>query len=315
MGSRASLLLALLSAWSDPAAAGVWVRDAGEAWLQGSLSGSTSTSMFAGNGTLRDTASAPFVGDVAPLFERSRYLGLDLSTYGEVGLGRGVEVVASAPIRYTTQAWHWSVGASDPIVHRNLGFGDLALGGRIGTVLGGVALSLYAGGRVPLYDNAPDALGTAPGNSDFYDNRIPLGQGTIDGEALAGLGTGLGLWDGWVLFEGGVRGRNRRYSTQLPGRLQLGVQPGPISPWIGASGTVSLGNGAAPDFFLDAYGKGPTVPDNASWLTAEAGLLAPVRERWNVVASVSRVVTARRYPALTQGTVGLAWVGPMWGSP
>lgn len=306
------MLGALVMAVLDTAHAGVWVQGPGEAWLQGSVSASTSSSLHDADGARTSVSDPSLFGNAGVLFDGGRYLGVDVAAYGEVGLGHGVEVVASLPGRFATQRWSWAVGAQPPIVQRNVGLGDLSAGARVGTTTPkGLALSLYGGGRAPLYDNHPRALRTAPANADFYDDRVPLGQGTLEAEALGGIGTGTGPLHGWALFEGGVRIRNRGYSTALPARAQLGVKTGPFDAWLGADATVSLGDGDAPDDFLDAWGKGPLVVDNPSWLTLELGALVPLSDRWSVVASASQVVAGRRWAVLTRGSLGLAWSGPL----
>jgi hypothetical protein len=74
---------------------------------------------------------------------------------------------------------------------------------------------------------------------------------------------------------------------------------------------LSLGGGVAPDDFIDQWGKGPTIVDNSSWLTVELGVLLPLSDRWSVLAAASQVVAARRWASLTQGSLGVAWSGPL----
>lgn len=295
-----------------PAHAGVWIRDPGAAWFQGSFGASTSARTFDAHGALLPSTDPAYLGSVAPLFESGRYTGFEAGLYAELGVVRGFEVVASLPVRQASMRWRWATGYSEPIVQTNRGFGDTTLGARGGGQVGGVALSLYAGARLPLYDNAPEKLGMEAGNSDFYDNVVPLGQGTIEGEVLAGAGTGLGVLEGWALIEAGGRVRDRGFSAAIPGRLQVGLQPGGVALWLSADGVASLGNGAAPDYFVDRWGKGPLIPDNQSWLAAGAGVLVPLGEDWSVLATGGHVVAARRYPSLAQATIGVAWHGSLW---
>ncbi len=187
------MLGALLIAVLDTAHAGVWVQGPGEAWLQGSVSASTSSSLHDASGARTPATDPSLFGPAGVLFDSGRYVGVDVAAYEEVGLGKGVEVVASFPGRLATQRWTWAGGSQPPIVQRNLGFGELAAGARVGTTTAkGLALSLYGGGRAPLYDNHPRVLRTAPANGDFYDDRVPLGQGALEAEALGGIGTGTG---------------------------------------------------------------------------------------------------------------------------
>jgi hypothetical protein len=163
---------------------------------------------------------------------------------------------------------------------------------------------VLAGVRLPLYDNATGVLRMEPGNADFYDDRIPLGNGTIDVDLSVGGGTSWS-W-GWALLEAGGRVRNRLYSAALPGRLQVGVRPvQPIAVWASADSQLSLGNGDAPDFYIDEWGKGPLVVDNQSFLGASVGFSVDATETVALFATGSRVITARRYPLLTSFTGGL----------
>lgn len=301
--------LALVAA---PASAGVWVRDPGSAWFQGSFSATTGARVFDAQGQLLPATDDVFMGSVAPLFETGRYTGLEGSVYTELGVIRGLEVVAALPVRRVAMRWQWREGTEPPVVHTNTGLGDTTLGARVGGTVGGVALSLYAGTRLPLYDNSPETLNLEAGNSDFYDNVVPLGQGTIDGEALVGVGTGIGVLDGWALLEAGGRVRDRGFSTALPGRLQVGIKPGGVATWLGLDGVASLGDGDAPDHFVDPWGKGPLVPDHQSWLAANVGVLVPLHPDWSVLVTGSHVLAARRYPSLAQGAIGIAWHGSLW---
>jgi hypothetical protein len=228
----------------------------------------------------------------------------DLVTYGEVGLGHGFELVGTVPLRIATNRWEFAQGQSPDIRHEHVGLGDAGLGARFGTVVRSSAVSVLAAVRLPLYDNAPEVLRTQAGNSDFYDDRVPLGNGTIDFDLSAGAGTSW-AW-GWALVEAGGRIRNRQYSAALPGRLQVGVRPDPkVGVWLGAEGVQSLGNGEAPDFYVDPWDKGPTIVDNQSFVSATGGASFDATQRVGLYASASRVLAARSYPLLTSVAAGV----------
>lgn len=289
------------------AAAGVWVREPGASWLQVSASAQTSTRLFDEAGAARPQASEPFLGSLAGLFSEGRLLGVEAGLYAEVGVARGLELIGALPVRAVSNRWSFARGPSEDLVQDNLGFGDATLGGRAGGPVGRFALSGHATVRLPLYDNGPDRLNLEAGNADFYDDRVPLGPGTIDLDLGGGAGTGLGLADGWTLVEAGVRLRDRGYSTALPGRLQAGVHPAPpVATWLELDGLVSLGDGEAPDFFRDPWGKGPVVIDHASWSRASLGASVALGRGFVLLGTVSRVLAARRFPLLTGASLGLA---------
>jgi hypothetical protein len=295
-------LIALLLATT--AHAGVWVRDRGDTWLQLAVQHAEATHAFDTEGVLRDQTAEAFVGDIDPLFDEARTSITDLTAYGEVGLGHGFELDLSVPVRYATDRWGFAQGSSPDMRHEHAGLGDATIAGRFGTVRGRWAASVLAGVRLPLYDNALVVLHTQPGNADFYDDNLPLGNGTIDFDLSLGGGTSWG-W-GWALFEAGGRIRNRQYSAALPGRVQVGFKPWkPLALWLSADGMRSLGNGRAPDFYVDEWNKGPTVIDDQSFVGASAGLSIDVSDTVGFYGTGSRILAGQRYPQLTSVAGGI----------
>jgi hypothetical protein len=253
---------------------------------------------------LRDQTDDTFMGVTGELFDEAQTAITDMTLYGEIGLGHGFELDAALPVRYGVNRYGFAVGESPDVRHSHAGLGDLMLAARFGTVRGRWAASVLAGVRLPLYDNAPEVLLIQPGNSDFYDDKLPLGDGTIDLDLSVGGGTSW-AW-GWALLEAGGRVRNRLYSAALPGRIQLGVKPyEPLSVWASADAKLSLGNGDAPVFYLDEWNKGPSVVDNQSVLGASAGLSVDATDQVALYGTVSRVVVAVRYPLLTSVSGGI----------
>ncbi len=284
--------------------AGVWVRERGSVYLQTSLQHSVSERAFDPDGVLRESVDEVFMGDDAPVFDEGRSATTDLVTYGEIGLGNGFEIVGSLPVRVTSGRYSFASGLAPDVVNGQVGFGDAAAGARFGKVIHSSALSVLAAVRLPLYDNDHEVLRTQAGNSDFYDDRVPLGNGTIDFDLSAGAGTSWG-W-GWALLEVGGRLRNRQYSAVLPGRIQVGFHPiDRVSAWLGADGAWSLGNGAAPDFYVDEYGKGPTVVDDQSFVAGTIGASIDASDRVGFYAGGSRVIAAESYPLLTSTSGGV----------
>jgi hypothetical protein len=146
------------------------------------------------------------------------------------------------------------------------------------------------------------------GNSDFEDDRVPLGMGTLDAELGGGLGYG-GRW-GWALAEVGIRARSQQFSAVVPARVQGGLKPvDRLAVWAGAGLQASLGNGRAPDFFRDRWGKGPIAIDDQSALVIDAGVGVDLGDGFGVTAGASRVVWALRFPALPSASLGLTWSG------
>ncbi|MEZ4235488.1 MAG: hypothetical protein R3F59_04860 [Myxococcota bacterium] len=283
------------------ASAGVWVRDAGDAYVQAGLSHAWADRMYLAGGRAVPQANPALLGQLAPLFDRAAFSTTDLSAYGELGLGHGLELSAAVPLRYAERRWSFASDWPD-LRNHGVGLGDLAVGLRLGKVAGGWAGSGGLVARAPLYDNSPEALRVEAGNSDLADDRVPLGQGTYELEATAGGGRGFGK--GWALVEAGLRARNRHFSLVVPGRVQVGVKPvAPVAAWVGADWAVSLGNGEAPDVFRDRWGKGPLVVDDQRSLAVSLGGSVEVAEGISVLATGARTVAGSRYPVLT--TLGL----------
>ena len=142
------------------------------------------------------------------------------------------------------------------------------------------------------------------GNADLWDDRVPLGQGTM--ELDLGLSGGLGTSRFWALAEAGLRVRDRQYSSALPSRLQLGMRPVErLALWTGIDGTLPLTNGKAPDTFTVAYGKGPLVVDRQSFLTPSLGLAVDLVGLSGVTFTAGRTLAGSRFPRLTTLTFGL----------
>lgn len=310
-------MLVLLLA--SQALAGIWVRAPGESYVQIAVSHSEASTSFDPSGARLDLAHRRFLGErLSSVFADGHFASTELGAYVEYGLIAHVEVFGSLPVRVASSRWQWALGDNPDVVLGNVGLGDAQLGLRSGTTVGPVALSIAAAGRAPLYNNAPDALNQGPGNSDFYDDRIPLGEGTIDLDLTGGVGVSFG--EGWAQVETGVRLRNRQYSTMLPGRAQLGLQPiRAFGLTLDGEWLVTLHDGAAPDFYIDRWGKSPTILDGQQHVKVGGGVFVrPLgRARDEALRELglglrgATMPWGRRTAAATSLTLAVFWQGEM----
>jgi hypothetical protein len=269
----------MLLVWSAAALAGVWVREPGSAWVQLGGSYSASDQLFLPDGSRVALASEPIVGPLSGVFDHGATHVVEIAAYAEVGVRPGVELFGTLPVRDVTTRWSFARGQAEDLALRNTGFGDVALGIRAGGAIGGpVVASGAASIRAPAYDNAPARLGREAGNADLYDDRPPLGPGTVDLELLGALGVGGSV--GWVQVEAGVRLRDCAYAPAIPGRLQAGWRTHrSFAVFAELEGLATLPGGRQARFFRDAYGKSPLVPDGAQRLAPGIGLhLTPFPE-------------------------------------
>lgn len=292
--------------WSAAAFGGVWVRAPGAGYAQLTVGHQASGRVWLPGGEVVEQTDEALLGQIAPLFDDGRFSSTEVAAYGELGLAPGLEVYGSVPARFVQNRWSLAASTYPDIVHENAGLGDLTVGARYGRSWGGLAVSGYAGVRAPLYNNRPKALNMEPGNADFEDDRVPLGPGTLDVDV--GGGVGYGLRRGWALAEVGLRLRSSQMSSAVPARVQLGAKPIPrVAAWVGADLTAALGDGAAPSFYRDTWGKGPVVINDASSLALGAGAIVEIHDGFGVIGTVSRTVWAVRFPALTGGTLGVCF--------
>jgi hypothetical protein len=298
-------LLASTRAWAGP-----WVHPAEVGFFELSASWQMDSRMWDPAGELLPVADETYLSQLSGVFDRGRYDALDLTAYGEMGLGSGIEVAGSLPARYARQTWEFARGSAHPVVQPNAGLGDAYLAVRYG-IQPGPAISLTVGARAPLYDNAPAELGTEPGNSDFYDDRVSLGAGVTALEPVLAIGSSLAGSRAWVQGDVGARLRNRKYSAMIPSHLQVGAASGRLTGWVGAELQLSLHDGAAPDFFTDVYGKGPLVVDGQEWASVDAGALIRASGPWKIAVGASRTVWGRSFPLVSSVRAGVAFDGPL----
>lgn len=318
----------IFSLFSITARGGVWVNAPGTGYAQIGYTHQQASRYFGEDG--RIVPQTALLGDNAPLFDLGRYSSNDLDVYLEYGVVKGLEVMASLPYRSSGNRWSFSEGPFEDIHHTNHGLTDLSAGLRAGVTRGGLAVSGLVAGRAPLYDNSPDVLNMEVGSTDFWDDRVPLGPGTM--ELDIGAGSGIGTKRVWALFDAAVRIRDRQYSSVLPARLQLGVKPFERShlrmgrssedlsdeqiarasdilerfaSWVALSSQLALGNGDAPDFLRAPYGNGPLVVDRQNALHLSFGVALDAVAGFGVTAGASRTLAGERFPQLTTVSVGL----------
>jgi hypothetical protein len=210
----------LLLAWVSAAHAGPWVREPGDWYAKVGASRFWSSSYV---DPRADTALS--------------YVGWQLGAYGELGVGRGVQVVAAAP-------WVWATNtdAASGWTFRAVGPGDATVGVVVDVPGVWWPLSVSARARLPLVDQ----------------RRLPsaypaFGDPNVDVDAVVATGGGW-AWGGqgfWVSAETGFRWRTPLglgagdYANGLPYVAQVGWKPtvaGVERGWLGleASGLVRL---------------------------------------------------------------------------
>ena len=271
----------LLSLAVGAALGGPWVKDQGGLYSRVGYDYYRATSAFDAEGQRAPMADERFLSHLGGVFDAGTFSSHTASLYAEVGLGWHLEAFGSIPVSRAANRWEFAQGESEDIVQSNLGAGDVMGGLRVGGTVEGYAGSLSAAVRAPLYDNHPDVLNQETGNTDFYDDKVPLGQGTIDVDLIAAGGTGWSLKgiNGWASLEQTVRLRNRDYATAFPGMAQVGVKPlDPLAVMLNLMWQVTADNGEQPDFYFDAYGKGPTIIDRQHYLKVALQGMYDVRE-------------------------------------
>ena len=296
----------LVALWASPTQAGTWVRAPGHGYVQLGAAHSTTTQRFTEDGQRLPLSHPHFVPDnFEQVFDRGVTTQTEAQVYGELGLLPGIEAFGSLPLRHVRSRWDFALGG-EPLLLQNTALGDATVGVRWGGSLGPGVGALAASVRMPLYDNAPAALGIEPGNADIYDDQPPVGPGTTDVDLIGALGASGAAW--WAQLEAGVRLRNRWFGAQLPARVQLGVRPAPPVAVFGeVEAVAALVDGRAPDNYLDDYNKGPLTLDRQSHVRPALGVLVEwPRDKGTpgVLVRADHIVIGRRTSATTTITAG-----------
>ncbi len=271
----------LTLAVTGTAMAGPWVKERGHLYTRVGYDHYRASQAFDAEGQRAPMSDERFLSHLGGVFDSGTFASHTASFYGDVGLGWHLEAFGSIPVSRVSNTWSFAQGDSADIVQTNAGFGDVVGGLRVGGTWQGWAGSLGVSVRAPLYDNHPDVLNQESGNTDFYDDKVPMGQGTTDVDLTAAGGSGwsLGSVNGWASLEQSVRFRDRDYATAFPGMLQVGVKPiEPLAVMANAFWQLTANNGEQPDFYFDQYGKGPSIIDRQHYLKLGLAAMFDVRE-------------------------------------
>ena len=195
---RIWLWLLLAFSLAMPAQAGPWIRDAGDGYLK------LSASNFKGDQYYR--------AGVATELESGAEA---VSLYGEVGLGRPLQLVLLMPYQVATNETEGGVR------YENHPLGDVRL--QLDADLdAGFPLALSLELKVPLY--TPVAEQSLTGDQQAWRTNFPdVGDGNVDVTLKLQAGTSLELVPGWVTGALGYTKRMGYYVDSLSFAAQLGV--------------------------------------------------------------------------------------------
>ncbi len=300
----------ILAATLSTALAGPWVKEQGGLYTRIGYDYYRASGAFDAEGQRADMSDERFLSHLGGVFESGTFSSHTASLYAEVGIGFHLEVFGSLPVSYASNRWDFALGESEDIVQANAGFGDATAGLRVGGKVNSLAGSLSLAIRAPLYDNHPEVLNQETGNTDFYDDKVPLGQGTIDVDLAAAGGSGWNLngVNGWASLEQTVRFRNRDYATAFPGMAQVGVKPvEPLALMLNVLWQLTADNGEQPDFYFDDYGKGPTIIDRQHYLKVGVQAMFDVREGLALEAGAGATVLGARTAAGWNAGLGVSY--------
>lgn len=296
-------MVGLVVALASQGWAGTWVREPGHGYVQLGAAGSLTTHRFTEDGRRLRLIDPHFVPDnFEQVFDGASSWQVESQVYAELGVLPGVELVGAIPVRHAVARWAFAIG-SDVLVLRNTAFGDAQAGVRVGGRRGDAVGALAAILRFPLYDNRPERLGNEAGNADIYDDRPPVGPGTVDLDLTASVGTSGARW--WAQGEAGVRLRDRQFGILVPLRAQAGARLVPtVAGFVELEAVLPLTDGAAPNDYLDDYNKGPLALDRQSYLRPGLGALwEPTVEQEGsipgLLVRVDSIVLGRRTSATT----------------
>jgi hypothetical protein len=304
------MVLSLLLSLAPSAQAGPWIKDQGSFYARVGYDYYRASTAFDSQGQRASMADERFLSHLGGVFDHGTFSSHTSSFYGEVGLGWHLEAFGSIPVSRISNQWSFAKGEAEDILQTNAGFGDVTAGLRLGGNIESFVGSIGAAIRAPLYDNNPELLNQEAGNTDFYDDKVPLGQGTIDVDIIAAGGSGWSLKElsGWASFEQTVRIRNRDYATAFPGMAQLGVKPlDPLAVMLNVMWQLTANNGEQPDFYFDDYGKGPTIIDRQHYLKTSLAAMFDVREGLALEASIGATLLGTRTAAGWNAGLGVSF--------
>ncbi|MEK6606706.1 MAG: hypothetical protein AABZ30_03505 [Myxococcota bacterium] len=250
MSLRASLLASLAA---SVAHAGAWTQGRGHGYAKLSTTAFFADQRFDASGEARPLDDATFLGEgFARRVTGGRVREHAAWLYGEAGVAERVDLLAKIGWRASDTRFQCSgpcsdnstVVDNDDVVHiGNAGLGDGEIGAKV-RVLHVPVVSLALSVAAPTYSNDLEVLRLHDQN--FFNDRSPLGTGSIDVEGRALVGLSLGR--GWLGAEAGLRARTKGYAD-LAGYL---VQGGAPIAWrlraaLGVGGFVPVGDGSRRD--------------------------------------------------------------------
>jgi hypothetical protein len=191
---------------AQPALAGAWARERGEAYAKASVAFLNADEMF------------DAVGSVQPLFEPSAYSDplyreSSVSLYVEYGLTAWLTCIGSVPVKQAVQSAD-GIGSAGDIYGRSFGVGDVHLGTRVPIHRGKWVAALESDVKIPLYD-LPDAGTLDP----------PLGSDMADLGASLSLGVGLPPVRGYGQGSLGYRIRGGHTAEEIYWDVEIGAEP------------------------------------------------------------------------------------------
>lgn len=253
------VLLVLLApfATSTRAYAGAWTLGPRHFYSKLSYGYSFASSRFDSNGNRLPLYDETFLGLFGPpIVTRGNVQEHAIRLYGEVGLLDRLDAFGS--LAWKADSTHFGCGPSsapqrcqsDSITADNTsvdmanhGFGDLEIGGKLG-ILRAPVVSFALLGSFPLYSNDLDVLRV--NDQNLFNDRTPLGSGSIDVEGRMLVGQSFGRW--WANVEAGYRARSDGFGDRFVYLAQAGAPVAwRLSAGLALVGFVGLGSGSRDD--------------------------------------------------------------------
>ncbi|HEX3113506.1 MAG TPA: hypothetical protein VHU20_09585 [Candidatus Eisenbacteria bacterium] len=198
--------LALVLGSAEPARAGAWLREPGEAYAKGSVARLTGDEVFDAEGERRPLDDAASYAD-------PKYREVNASLYTEYGAARWLTLIASVPLKLAEHEADAIVPLGD-IEGSSFGLGDLHVGARLPLHRGPWLAAVEPDLKIPLY-GSPDPVSDDP----------ELGSGFVDLGAAAVLGAGVPRVRGYAQASLGYRLRGGSTSEELYWDAEIGVEP------------------------------------------------------------------------------------------
>jgi hypothetical protein len=272
---------------SQPAAAGPWVNEPGEAYAK--LSGG----YFAANGVY------DLQGDLndSPPYEYSHW---DIRLYSDIGIAPHVSFGFSVPFRRARNR----VDTTDYI---KSGPGNLDLFVKSGASFGTCAAAGQAGVQVPLYS---EGVGSDPNDgpvssgSTGRERYMPvLGDGSVDLSLLASFGCSLHPFPGWFDVAAGPQFRLDGFGDGLEyaGSFGAYVWPERLALKARVGGIQNLA-------------ANPAMPTK-SYVQVSGGAIIDVVDRVAIEATAAWIPWGEFVTRGWSASLGVSYSGPLWPNP